>query len=90
MKRSSGSYSKHSRRLSARGKVSAAKLLREFPAGTMARIRVNPQYRGAPNLRFNNRTGRIMEKRGNAFGIAVSDGGKQKTIFVKNVHLEPA
>ncbi len=89
MKRSAGSYSKHSRLLYSRGRVSVAKLLREFPVGSRARIKVNPRFRGAPHLKFNNRTGEIVGKRGNAFAIRIRDGGREKIFFAKNVHLEP-
>jgi len=90
MKRSKGIYSKHSRALMARGRVSAAKLLKTFAAGSKARIRVNPQFRGAPPLRFNNRTVEVVGKRGGSFEVSVRDGGKGKTFYIRNVHLEPA
>ncbi|MCX6767610.1 MAG: 50S ribosomal protein L21e [Candidatus Micrarchaeota archaeon] len=87
MKRSAGIYSKHSRRLYSRGRITVAKLLKQFPEGSCVRIRINPCFRGGAPLRFNNRAGKVIGKRGNAFEVRIMDGGKEKTFYVKNVHL---
>ncbi|MEM0475426.1 MAG: hypothetical protein QW343_01400 [Candidatus Norongarragalinales archaeon] len=93
MKKSKGGQVKRSRRLRSLGRLSAAARLRSFPVGARVRIRVNPSVqRGKPNtLRFNNRVGVVVGKRGSCFEVRVRDGGgkkgKEKTLFVSNAHL---
>ena len=90
MKRSKGTSSKHSRALFSKGRVTVAKLLKTFAPGARARISVNPCFRGAPPLRFNNHMVEVVEKRGNAFEVKIKDGGKEKRLYIKNVHLSSA
>jgi len=91
VKRSHGGVSKRSRNLRV-SKQSVSKLLAEFKAGAAVRLCFNPAFlKGRPNsLRFNNRVGIIAGKRGKAFEVEFSDGGKKKTLVVANVHLQKA
>ncbi len=92
MKRSHGPQSKHSRNLRSKGRVPITHLLREFEAGQVVRIDVNPHFlRGRPStLRFNHKHGVVIRKQGRGYEIKIKDGNKPKTLFVTNAHLVKA
>lgn len=42
-----------------------------------------------PDPRFHGRTGTVVGKRGDAYIVQITDGGKVKTFFIHPVHLRP-
>ncbi|MBI2579941.1 MAG: 50S ribosomal protein L21e [Candidatus Aenigmarchaeota archaeon] len=40
--------------------------------------------------RFHGKTGRIVERRGNSYGVEINDSGKLKTVFLRPEHLKVA
>ncbi len=88
MKRSHGPNSKHSRRLRSTGRMTVRRQLLAFNAGQKVRITVTPVYkRGKVHLRFNGRSGTVLGKQGDAYIVELMDGGKRKTLVIRNVHL---
>ena len=91
MKRSHGTYSKHSRNFVSSGVKTLAKVLTERKEGELVRIAADPGKRsGRPHLRFNRTTGKIVGKQGGAYVVKIMDGNKEKTLFVTPEHLETA
>ena len=74
-----------------RGIPPADRIIRKFEEGDSVSIRVEPSIRdGAPHIRFQGRTGRIIGKQGKAYKILIHDGGKEKIILSDAVHLTKA
>lgn len=90
MKRSKGSNSKQSRGLKSKGRRSITHQLKEWPAGSVVRIDIDPRFGGSPCPRFNGRNGRVSGRQGRGYVVEFKDGGKAKTLVVANVHLRPA
>ncbi|PIO06064.1 50S ribosomal protein L21e [Candidatus Micrarchaeota archaeon CG08_land_8_20_14_0_20_59_11] len=90
MKRTHGSYSKHSRNMRGKGLAAITNRLTVFEKGEFARIRANPKTRkGSPNnLRFNGKTCRVEARQGRAYKVMVLDGKKEKTLVISNEHME--
>lgn len=40
--------------------------------------------------RFHGKTGRVIEKRGNGYGVEMNDSGKMKMVFFRPEHLKAA
>ncbi len=88
MKRSHGSYSKHSRNLSAKPKETIRSHLAAFAVGDRVRLVANPNTKdGRPFLRFNGRIGVVAGKRGAAYHVTVNDGDKPKALVISSRHL---
>ncbi|MEK6924118.1 MAG: hypothetical protein AABW54_02685 [Candidatus Micrarchaeota archaeon] len=89
MKRSHGSYSKHSRNMAARPRETVRQRLADYKAGERVRIRANPMTKNArPFLRFSGRTCTVVERRGASYVVMLKDGDKAKQLVVSNRHLE--
>ncbi|MBX8632465.1 MAG: 50S ribosomal protein L21e [Thermoplasmata archaeon] len=87
-RRSRGILSKSPRE---RGMPPVARIIREFQEGESVSIRIEPSIRnGAPHIRFQGRTGRIVGRQGRSYKILISDGGKEKVILSEAVHLMKA
>lgn len=62
--------------------------LRDYPPGTKVAITINASVqKGMPHPRFQGLTGSVVERRGDAFIIAVYSGNKQKTVISRAEHL---
>lgn len=63
--------------------------LKEFDEGETARIQLNPSVtEGRVHVRYHGKNVKVTGKRGNAYELEVTDGGKTKTLYIKPVHLE--
>lgn len=47
------------------------------------------QQRGMPHRRFHGRSGRIVERQGRAWVVAIKDGNMNKTLVARPEHLRP-
>lgn len=76
-------------RLKFRGKRKPAitHFLRTFEVGDHVHVDIVPSS-SFPHHRFQGKTGEIIEKRGESYGISVRDGTKMKTIFLGPEHLK--
>jgi large subunit ribosomal protein L21e len=76
------------KRIREKGKLRLSKLFREFKEGDkISLIHIPGQNPDFP-IRYQGRTGNIVEKRGNAYVINVKDGGQIKKFIVKRIHLK--
>ncbi len=66
-------------------------VLHEYKPGDKVHIVVNPSiHSGMPHRRYHGKTGVIVGRRGKAYLVSVSLGGKQKTLIIRPEHLRPA
>lgn len=73
-----------------RGLVGLSRLLIEYKVGDLVHIDISPSnIKTAPHRRYQGKVGRIIEKRGKAYVIAVKVGGKIKKIITTKDHIIP-
>lgn len=75
------------KKMQIRKKPTVNTYLAEFEIGQMVSIDYLPSS-PLPHPRFQGLTGRVVEKRGNAYAVAVYDGNKSKLLFLKPEHLK--
>ncbi len=72
-------------------KMSVTSLLREFKEGDNVIIKINSSIHGGmPFRRFQNLTGKIVQKRGEGYVLKVMHGDKEKKIISTAAHLKAA
>ncbi len=74
--------------LRGKGKVSVAKAVATFNVGDKVVITPKAIRSGLPHMRYANRHGKIVEKRGKAYLVEVADMNATKRIIVGTVHLQ--
>jgi large subunit ribosomal protein L21e len=74
-----------------RGIPPVARIIRKFEEGDNVSIKVEPSIKdGAPHIRFQGRTGKVIGTQGRAYKVRIYDGGKEKIILSDAVHLTRA
>jgi large subunit ribosomal protein L21e len=72
-----------------RGIAPVSHAIRSFESGQRVHIDLDPSvHKGMPNPKFHGRTGTVVEQRGNAYVVKVSDGNAVKTIIARPQHLK--
>ena len=75
-------------RRGARGGPRPEIYLRELKPGDRVAIKINPSVqKGAPHRRYQGKVGEIVERRGNAYVVAVKLGNREKKITVLPDHI---
>ncbi len=92
MRRSKGSRSgtryKLKRDIRAKGKLFISKVLQEFSPSDKVHIVINPGIqKGAPHPRFHGKTGTVIERRGRAYLVEISENSAQKIAICAPAHL---
>lgn len=78
-------FSKHPRK---RGLPSLSRTLAEYEVDARVNIVIEPSVqKGRPHRRFHGKTGIILEKRGQAYLIEVTDGNARKKVIARPEHL---
>jgi len=73
-----------------RGKTGLSKILREYTSGEKVVIKIDPSvHKGMPHRRYHGRTGVVVEKKGRAYIVDVTQGDTTKQIIVRPEHLKP-
>lgn len=91
VKASRGAFSGRTRKLKGRSRVSVAQFVRTFKVGDRVIIAPKAKWIGLPHLRYSNRHGTVVERRGKSYVVKVGDYGKStKTIIVSPIHLKLA
>ena len=71
-----------------RGKISLTRYLQSFATGDRVKLSVEPAVqKGAHFPRFEGRVGTISGKQGAAYNVTIRDGGKEKILIVRPIHL---
>lgn len=87
VKASKGPYNRRTRQLKGKIIVSVAKLVSTFNLGDMVRITPKAKWIGMPHLRYTNKHGKIVEKRGKSYVVEVNDYKMKKRIIANPIHL---
>lgn len=70
-------------------KTTINKLLSDFKEGQNVTVVINPSiHAGLPFRRFQNLSGKIVEKRGSSFVVSVKHGNKEKEVITTAAHLK--
>ncbi len=93
MERSRGFKSRTRKKLSRkareRGALPVTKVVQEFETGDLVHIVIEPSVqKGQPHPKFHGKTGRVVEKRGRSYLIAVTDKDAKKILIAKPVHIK--
>jgi len=90
VKNSRGTLSGKTKKLRGKGKFTPAQLVKKFSIGDKVILDPKQYKSGQPHLRYANKNGKIVEKRGIAYVVEIMDGGKKKKIVAHPVHLKTA
>lgn len=73
-----------------RGKIGLSKLLRDYQPGEKVLVKINPTIqKGMPHRRYHGKIGVVIDKRGRAYTVNVTQGDTTKKIIVRPEHLAP-
>ncbi len=73
-----------------RGKTGLSKILRQYEPGDKVVVKIDPSvHRGMPHRRYHGRIGTIVDRRGRAYVVGVTQGKAVKEVIVRPEHLEP-
>jgi len=73
-----------------RGKIGLSKLLRDYQPGEKVLVKINSTiHKGMPHRRYHGRVGVVIDRRGRAYTVNVSQGDTTKKIIVRSEHLAP-
>lgn len=79
-------FSKHPRK---RGLPPLSRTLAKYEVNSKVNIVIEPSVqKGRPHRRFHGKTGIVLEKRGQAYLIQISDGKSNKRIIARPEHLK--
>ncbi len=87
VKQSKGTLSGRTRFLRGRSKSTVAESVRTFKIGDKVLISPKASTSGMPHLRYANRHGVVVEKRGRSYVVEVRDGKKMKKVIAGSIHL---
>jgi len=72
-----------------RGTSPPQQAVEQFDAGDTVTLKLDPSVQdGRFHPRFNGLVGTVEGKQGQAYRVAINDGGKDKTVIAKPAHLE--
>lgn len=78
------------RRPRERGKTGLSKILYEYKPREKVVVKIDPSvHKGMPHRRYHGKIGVVMNKRGRAYVVSVTQGKAVKEIIVRPEHLEP-
>lgn len=79
--------SRLTRRLKGKSTVTVAEYVKTFKVGDRVVIKPKAKWIGLPHLRYSNRHGLVVEKRGKSYVVEVKDYSTTKRIIVSPIHL---
>jgi large subunit ribosomal protein L21e len=73
----------------AKSRPKPSEFLKQFAVGDRVHVVMKPNIksRGYPYVKFAGATGEVIEKRGNAYLVRISDKDAKKTLILNPVHL---
>ncbi len=84
---SKGPMNRQTRRLKGKSTVTVAEYVKTFKVGDKVVIKPKAKWIGMPHLRYSNRHGFVVEKRGKSYVVEVKDYSKTKKVVVSPIHL---
>ncbi|MDO8554104.1 MAG: 50S ribosomal protein L21e [Candidatus Micrarchaeota archaeon] len=88
VKRSHGALATRTKKLRVKEPVTISKLVKSFEIGNKVIIHPRAYQRGVPALRYINKQGIIIEKRGECYVVEIKDMNKTKYLVSHPVHLQ--
>lgn len=76
------------KRIHEKGKISFTRYFQQFKSGEPVALVMDLSFVTSFPKRMQGRSGQIVEKRGQAYVVAVKDGGMAKQFIVKPIHLK--
>jgi len=71
-----------------RGTSPPQRAIHEYDEGEQVHLKIDPSVNdGRFHPRFDGHTGTVVGKQGEAFKVAITDGGKEKTLIVGAAHM---
>jgi large subunit ribosomal protein L21e len=72
-----------------RGITPVSHAIRTFESGQKVHVDLDPSvHRGMPHPKFHGKTGTVIEQRGSAYVVEITDGNTVKTILARPQHLK--
>lgn len=90
VKSSKGALSRRTRTLKGKSRITIAQHVKTFKVGEKVVITPKARGGGLPHLRYSNRHGIIIEKRGKSYVVEVGDLGMKKQVVIGPVHMKLA
>ena len=73
-----------------RGKIGLSRILHEYKQGEKVVLKIDPSvHKGMPHRRYQGKIEIIMDKKGRAYIVSVTQGKAVKEIIVRPEHLKP-
>ena len=73
-----------------KGKTGLGNLLRKYEPGEKVVVKIDPSvHNGMPHRRYHGRVGTVLNKRGRAYVLSVTQGEAVKEIITRPEHLKP-
>ena len=79
--------STRTKRMRAKGRLTVTGYMKAFTIGNKVVIAPVHLFSGVPALRYINRSGIVVEKRGASYVVEIQDGGKKKHLIANPIHL---
>jgi len=73
-----------------RGTSPPLQQVQSFETGATVHLVLDPSVPGGFHPKFNGRTGTVTGTQGDAYAVAVTDGGTEKTVLAEPAHLRAA
>ncbi|MEW5996083.1 MAG: 50S ribosomal protein L21e [Candidatus Micrarchaeota archaeon] len=86
-KNSKGMMVRRTKRFRKERKLTVPDRVKTFRNGERVLIALQPSFSGFPAPRYDGRHGRVVERRGKAYVVEISDLGARKELIVSPVHL---
>ncbi len=87
VKRSHGSMSRRTRRLTGKTRATVSDFVKTFEIGSTVVIDQQAYEMGRPDIRYTNKNGRVVAKRGKSYVVEIVDGRKTKQLISHPIHL---
>ena len=90
VKRSKGLMSRKTRKLTGKGRSAISGFVKPFNVGDKVIVSQKAYQLGMPALRYLNKYGRVVAKRGASYVVEIQDGNKTKQLISHPIHLKLA
>ncbi len=90
MKHSKGYLSTRTKKLKGKGRLRVSEFVKSFNINDSVILSPKSHRTGLPHLRYTNRSGTVIEKRGDSYVVEITDGKKKKHIIAHPIHLKNA
>ena len=88
VKRSKGMMSRKTKILKGKTRATVSEFVKSFEIGAKVTITPKAYHIGLPALRYTNKSGKVVEKRGGSYVVEIKDGNKRKEIIAHPIHLK--